>query len=377
MKYILALFFLLFLFSCQPIKEFHKISQYSCKTQIPVSVKHINPELSTIVILASNSGTEIFDLLAPFYIFSSTQQFNVLVVAPEKKPFLLWKGVFAMPHFSISEIQHIDPALIVIPALNNPSDSVIISYLKSKQESKKLSVCEGSRTLAQAGLLDNIVCTSHASSINDQKKKFPEAKWQTNLKYTEHHNIYTTAGVASAIEGSLYLVRVLSEKSEMEKVMCEIQYPHSSIHIEHNSGKVRIREQLNILSKTWFKKNKRIGIFLNDQVDELQLAAILDTYNRTFPSKIETFTKGDSLIVSKHGLQLFPTSATNSEYDEIHISKSAVSDFHNQTENQNVEIINYNQSAIYLFPEILARIENQYSPRFRETVERLLDYTKN
>lgn len=374
MKYILALLFLLFLFSCQPIKEFHKVAQYSFKTDITASIKHINPELSTVVILAGNSGTEIFDLLAPFYIFSSTQQFNVLVVAPEKKPFLLWKGVFAMPHFSISEIQHIDPALIVVPALNNPSDSVIISYLKSKQESKKLSICEGSRTLAQAGFLDSVVCTSHASSVSDQKKKFPKAKWKTNLKYTEHHNIYTTAGVSAAIEGSLYLVSVLLGKPEMKKIMDEIQYPHSYLQVEHYSDKVGMREQLNILGKTWFKKNKRIGIFLNKQVDELQLAAILDTYNRTFPSKIETFTKGDSMIVSKHGLQLFPISAANSGYDEIHIPKSAVSDFHNQTENQNLEVINYHQSGIYLFPEILTRIEKHYSPRFRKTVERLLDY---
>src|SRR5690606_452085 len=109
----LILMLTMLLCACQPIKEFHKTSVYN-KSFIPVNIKHINQELPVIIIVASNSGTEIFDLLAPFYIFSSTQQFNVLLVAPEKKPFLLWKGVFAMPHFSINEIQHLDPALIVV-----------------------------------------------------------------------------------------------------------------------------------------------------------------------------------------------------------------------------------------------------------------------
>lgn len=370
----MTLHFFFFIFSCQPIKEFHEVDQYGFNTDIPESINHIDPDLPTIVILADNSGTEIVDLLAPFYIFSSTHQFNVVIVAPEKRPFLLWKGVFAMPHFSIGEIQHIQPDLIVVPALSNPSDSALVRFLKSRPDSRKLGVCEGSRTLAHAGLLDSVVCTSHASSLSSQKKEFPKANWQANVKYTGQNLIFTTAGVSAAVEGSLYLVKVLLGEVEMKKIMDEIHYPTPYLRVEHRSNKVDVSAQLNILFKTWFENNKRIGVLLGNEVDELQLAVLLDTYARTFPSKIETFTEGDFLIVSKYGLQLFPISIANSGYDEIHIPKNVVSDRHSQQEDQNLEVIDYDQSGIYLFPEILARIERQYSPRFRKTVERLLDY---
>src|SRR5690606_1605111 len=134
-----------------------------------------------------------FDLLTPYHLFSSTNQLNVIIAAPKKQPFLLWKGVFAMPHYSINEIENLNPDLIVVPAYNNPLDSVICSYLNLKSYNKILSVCEGSRTLAYAGLLDNMISTSHTSSISDQQKEFPKVKWERGLKYTEHHNIYTTA----------------------------------------------------------------------------------------------------------------------------------------------------------------------------------------
>lgn len=362
--------FSVLLCACQPIKEFHKVTEYNGRIITQRNDRQIVPGLPLIVIVADNSGTEIFDLLAPYYIFSSAQRFNVIIAAPEKKPFLLWKGVFAIPHFTIPEIRHLEPELIVVPALHNDSDTTILSYLKSHSPTKKLSICEGSRTLAKAGLLDSVLCTTHASTIKDQRKKFPGANWKSNIKYTEHDHIYTTAGVSAAVEGSLHLVDILLGDTEMKKIMADIQYPYEHLQTEHQSNAVGLSTQLNILLKTWFKSNKRIGVLLDNNIHELQLAAILDAYNRTFPASIATFTTGNEIITSKYGLQFLPQSDITDQYDEIHIPQNGGSEFRDF----NAVIVDYSQSNGYLFPEILDRIEKQYSTRFRKTVERLLDY---
>src|SRR5215207_669482 len=42
-----------------------------------------------VIILADNAGTELFDLMAPFYLFNATEKANVLVVSEKKAPILL------------------------------------------------------------------------------------------------------------------------------------------------------------------------------------------------------------------------------------------------------------------------------------------------
>ena len=219
-----------------------------------------------------------------------------------------------------------------------------------------------------AGLLDSILCTSHASTLKDQRKEFPKANWQRKKKYTEQGLIYITAGVSAAVEGSLHLVKVLLGEAEMEKIMNDIQYPSAHLRLMHQSNEVGLSTQFNILFKTWFKSNKRVGGDSN--VNELQLAAILDAYNRTFPAVIETFTTESKIVISEHGLQLLPLSAGMNGYDEIHVPRNNGSGL----KGSYTEIIDYSRSGSYIFPEILARIEKQYSPQFRITVERLLDY---
>jgi hypothetical protein len=49
----------------------------------------------------------------------------------------------------------------------------------------------------------------------------------------------------------------------------------------------------------------------------------MDTYNRTFPKSIESFSYNDSAIKTKYGLTLIPTgTAHNIELDEFHVLDS-------------------------------------------------------
>src|SRR3954471_18002243 len=97
-----------------------KIKVYKGATDFAWSKPVLDEAKITVIIVADNDGTEMFDLLAPFYLFNATEKANVLVVAERKAPILLVNSLFILPHYSFSEIDslHIVPDVIVIPNLS-------------------------------------------------------------------------------------------------------------------------------------------------------------------------------------------------------------------------------------------------------------------
>ena len=51
-----------------------------------------DPAKKTIFIIADYKFTEIFDMLAPFYLFNTTAKANVFIDAKEKTPILIKKN---------------------------------------------------------------------------------------------------------------------------------------------------------------------------------------------------------------------------------------------------------------------------------------------
>ena len=68
------------------------------------------------------------------------------------------------------------------------------------------SVCIGAFLLAEAGLLNERDCTTHWEFTDRLKQRYPRVRMQTNRLFVEQGEIYTSAGIASGIDLSLYLV---------------------------------------------------------------------------------------------------------------------------------------------------------------------------
>jgi transcriptional regulator GlxA family with amidase domain len=71
------------------------------------------------------------------------------------------------------------------------------------------SVCTGAFLLAEAGLLDAKSCTTHWKYLDRFKSQYPLVKLQSNCLFTCQDNIYTSAGVTSGIDLSLYIIEQL------------------------------------------------------------------------------------------------------------------------------------------------------------------------
>src|SRR3954469_3803769 len=113
-----------------------KIKAYKGGNNLIWSKHTFDSAKKTIFIVADNDGTEMFDLMAPFYLFNATEKANVYVVSEKKAPILLFNSLFILPHYSFSEIDSlgITPDVIVIPNvtihLKTPPKSSTVNWIK-------------------------------------------------------------------------------------------------------------------------------------------------------------------------------------------------------------------------------------------------------
>ncbi len=388
LKYIFIIALLLFAYiyiRYEPVRDFYKVPEYKGENNFNYRSPAHDSTKKTILLVADNKGTEIFDLLAPFYLFSLTQKANVYIVAQEKYPVTIRKGFYALPHYTYQEIDSllIHPAVMVIPRLSyiegKPQDSTIITWIRNKyvDSTKLLSVCWGSVTAAATGLYDGKPLTSHAIKFESIKKQFPRPVWVKNISVTQSGNLYSTAGVSNAVEGSLTIINDLFGEEVMRAALDSIHYPYAKLKMEHQSIGLSTGNNLTIASKIYFKKNRNVGVLLRDDIDEFELAAILDTYHRTFPGSIETFTTNARSVTTKHGLKIIPTGNRKNikNLDELHVLNATSISQSELLLLGNTTLVKYNSSDNeYMIHECLNRIKQQYGKKFENVVRILLDF---
>jgi putative intracellular protease/amidase len=292
-----------------------KLKVYKGSNNFAWSKPLLDSTKKTVIIIADNDGTELFDLMAPFYLFNATNKANVFIVSERKAPVLLVNSLFILPHYSFAEIDslHITPDVIVIPNvtvhLNTPPKPSIVSWIKHHYTGTNiiLSICDGSATAAATGLYDGRPLTTHATDLATLQKQFPKPGWVRDISVTESGNLYSTAGVSNAVEGSLTVIKRLFGNQTMQAVIHNISYPHPDIKMNHTSEIVDKSAIIKIASKMLFRRNYKVGVLLTDSLNEFELASVLDTYVRTFPKSINSFSLDGKSVTSKYGLTLYPT----------------------------------------------------------------------
>jgi len=70
-----------------------------------------------------------------------------------------------------------------------------------------LSVCSGAFALGAAGLLDGRACTTHWRYTSELAARYPTARVDPGVLYTEEDRVITSAGTAAGIDACLHLVR--------------------------------------------------------------------------------------------------------------------------------------------------------------------------
>ncbi len=378
-----AIFLLLFN-ACSPLKEFGKSPVYQDKNDLNYKIPAYDRSKKTVVIVANNDGTELFDMIAPYYLFNATGKANVFIVAKNKQPVVVKKGFFLLPQFTFNEIDSlsIKPDAIVIPFLSAADsaqqDPVIINWIRKHYSAQVnvLSVCDGSATAAATGIFDGKPITAHASDFAGIKAHFNKPLWIQDVSVANEGNLYSTAGVSNATEGSLMVINKLFGSETMKKVSEGVYYPYPFPKTTHQSNTFTFRNKVSVGKKIILKRNKKMGVLLEEGINEFELAAILDTYNRTFPKSIESFSVNDQAVKSKYGLTLIPTgSISKADLDELHVINPSSFSKSDELLFKSTKIISYDGfHKQYIIDQCLQRIKAEYGQSFVKVVKLMLDY---
>ena len=266
----------------------------------------LHPDKLTALILVSNVGTEITDLLAPYEILSSSGAFNVVTVAPKRKLSSTTGSLAIIPDYAFGEEPDAD--LLVIPALLDYDNPIYIEWLEKKIEdaSLVLTLCEGTRLVAQTSHAKGKKMTSHMIALADLKSKHKETTFLDNERFILDGKIITSAGITASLDASLFAIQTLRGKALARKTANQMQY----IWEEKSTGKklhLGFRDFARLFMNAGYDWNKRgIGVLVYPGVSEIGLAAFLDTFPRILSARVVPISEKRKPILTRNGLVIIP-----------------------------------------------------------------------
>jgi len=163
--------------------------------------------------------------VAPIEIFSAAgvlwQQFNRLPPAPrfrvrtvslDGRPTRYLVPLGLRPQGALASVRHAD--LIVVPTAEADLDQALranaplFPWLRRWYErgARIAGVCTGASLLAEAGLLDGKVGTTHWAFVDEYRRRYPRVRWQAERFVTEAGRVFCGGGVYASIDLCLYLV---------------------------------------------------------------------------------------------------------------------------------------------------------------------------
>ena len=141
--------------------------------------------------------------------------FRVTTVSLDGGPVRSPYGLTLQPQAAIDDITRTD--IVIVPTSGLMLDekllehSALLPWLRRRHEQGAYlaGVCMGAAYLAEAGLLDGRMATTHWAVCEDLARRYPKVNWRPDLFVTEDARLLCSGGLYAAMDLSLYLVEKL------------------------------------------------------------------------------------------------------------------------------------------------------------------------
>ena len=172
------------------------------------------------------------------------------------------------------------------------------------------------------------------------------------------------------------VINDLFGRETMQDVMANIHYRYPEIKVEHQSIAIDTKDKLTIIKKILFRKNRNVGVLLQDGANELQLASILDTYGRTFPASLEAHIFNGLTVKTKYGLTIVSTQQSKlNTLSELHVINPEALSKEELSALGKTDVVSYtNAQTEYPIDICVKRIASQYGSKFATVSKIMLDY---
>lgn len=273
-----------------------------------------------VVILTEPEGTETTDLLTPYAILAESGAVEVKVVAETDAPIRLMPGMaWVQPQMTLAQLARERPEgpdVVIVPALHNEDDPELLAWLRAQARdgARIMSICNGARVLAEAGLLDGRQATLHWFSFGRAGKKFPKVAWRRDARWVTDGPITTTAGISASAPASLNLLGELAGEAVMRETAQRMGL--APPNRTHDGEDYRLTAQgagqvvANVVA---FWRHEEVAVPISAGFDEFAFAAALDAWSRTYRST--AWATGAPSVTSRHGLVVHRAKAPPTRFD--------------------------------------------------------------
>jgi transcriptional regulator GlxA family with amidase domain len=141
--------------------------------------------------------------------------FNVRIVSLDGRPVRSPYGLGLIPQGAIADVGGAD--IVIVPTsgldldLRLVENSALLPWLQRqyRQGAYVAGVCMGAAYLAEAGLLEGRIATTHWAVADQFVQRWPGVSWRPELFVTEDSRLLCSGGLYAAVDISLYLVEKL------------------------------------------------------------------------------------------------------------------------------------------------------------------------
>jgi len=141
-----------------------------------------------------------------------TAFFDIEIVSLKGQPIRCGGNLIIQAHGSIDSVQETD--LLIIPSIKDIQETMkregdVVPWIKKlySRGAHVAAICTGTFVLAETGLLDNKIATTHWGFIESFRQRYPRVKLKPERLITESGDIFTSGGSNACFDISLYLVR--------------------------------------------------------------------------------------------------------------------------------------------------------------------------
>lgn len=273
----------------------------------PVQTARARP---LVVILADERGTVATDLLAPYAILAESGAVEVKVVSATPRPVRLTPGVaWAKPQMTLEQLARErpdGPDVVIVPALEVVDDPARSAWLREQLRggARIMSICNGAKVLASAGLLDGRQATIHWFSQKRMARAYPRVSWRRDVRWISDGPITTTAGISAAEPATLELLRQLAGEDVMRATAARLGQPLPRVRHDGRDYHLTLRGMTTVvLNRAAFWGHEKVAVPLSPGFDEIAFGTALDAWSRTYRST--AWAVGAPATTSRHGLIVY------------------------------------------------------------------------
>jgi transcriptional regulator GlxA family with amidase domain len=219
--------------------------------------------------------------------------FKLELVSEKMKNIQLSAPAQFICYATIAEVLQTD--LIIIPGFNGEPKSILrknaalVNWIKEMKDSgsEVASLCVGSFFLAEAGLLNGKLATSHWAATDEMQSAYPLIKVKSDRVITDQEGIYTSGGAFSSIKLILYLIEKFCGREAAiwisRRFSIDIDQV-SQAHFAVFTGQYQHNDQEILKSQAYIEQNYSSHI----SIDEI--SALTNTGKRNFIRRFKTAT---------------------------------------------------------------------------------------